>query len=106
MGEGPPCGDGEQMQAAQPLNVTGAFHQSFLYYPYRLKRVLVADGVELTRYETQMLRSDGVSLSFGYKAALRGTPGEDRVLALGDGTELSRPPHTLAVVQSGGHHAL
>ncbi|CAN5739339.1 hypothetical protein BH24DEI2_BH24DEI2_27580 [soil metagenome] len=82
----------ETRQVAQPLNVTGAFHQDFLFYPYRLKRVVVADGVALTRYETQVLRSDGVSLGFGYKPAPRGTPAEDRVLALGDGTELSRAP--------------
>ena len=92
-----------------PVDVGGAYSNGYLYYPYRLKRVAVEEGVELSRYETRVLRSDGVSLGYGYKPAPRGTPAEDRVLALEDGTDVTRAPVApgrAAVVQLDGHHPL
>lgn len=44
------------------------------------------------RYRTLVLRSDGVVCSFCYLSSPRGTPRQNRVLALSDGTLLSRAP--------------
>ena len=84
----------------QPVDIAGAYVGGYLYYPYRFKRTVVEDGVELSRYETRVLRSDGVSLGYGYKPAPKGTPQEDRVLALDDGTDITRVPVASTTRQS------
>ena len=89
-----------EAQEVRPVEVNGAYVGGHLYYPYRLKRVVIDEGVELSRYETRVLRSDGVSLSYGYKPAPRGTPTEDRVLALDDGTDITRVPTASSTRQS------
>ena len=92
----------EQMDVGQqqPVDIGGAYVNGYLYYPYRFKRTLVEDGVELSRYETRVLRSDGVSLGYSYKPAPKGTPQEDRVLALEDGTDITKVPVASTTRQS------
>ena len=88
------------VEQKQPVDIAGAYVGGYLYYPYRFKRTVVEDGVELSRYETKVLRSDGVSLGYGYKPAPKGTPQEDRVLALDDGTDITRVPVAARTRQS------
>ena len=88
------------LQEAAPVSVNGAFVDGHLYYPYRVKQVVESEGGTLSRYVTCVLRSDGVSLGYGYKPAPKGTPREDRVLALDDGTDITRVPQTSDARQS------
>lgn len=87
--------------AVVPVDVSRTYISGHLYVPFRVlesqaERVSGPNGktVERTiqRYNTLVLRSDGVVCSFGYLPAPRGTPKQDRVLALSDGTLLSCAP--------------
>lgn len=89
------------MHAVIPVDVSRAYVDGNLYVPFRVlesktEKVSGPDGktVEQTvqRYRTLVLRSDGVVCTFGYLPAPRGTPRQDRVLALSDGTLISRVP--------------
>lgn len=89
------------LHAAQPVDVSSAYVNDHLYVPFRVlerqvEREQSADGstVEqvLQRYRTLVLRSDGVVCTFDYLPAPRGTPKDDLVLALSDGTIISRVP--------------
>jgi hypothetical protein len=78
--------------AVDPVDVNGAWVHGYLYYPYRVLATTKEDGVMLERYETRVLRSDGQVFSIAYLPAPEGTPVEDRVMALGDGTVIRRRP--------------
>ena len=89
------------LHAAQPVDVSSAYVNDHLYVPFRVlerqvERDTAADGTTvehvLQRYRTLVLRSDGVVCTFDYLPAPRGTPKEDLVLALSDGTIISRAP--------------
>lgn len=89
------------LHAATPVDVSSAYVDGHLYVPFRVlerqvEKEKAADGstVEtvLQRYRTLVLRSDGVVCTFDYLPAPRGTPREDLVLALNDGTIISRVP--------------
>lgn len=100
-GSGPVLPQKVGLHAAQPVNVSSAYVNDHLYIPFRVlerqtERDVAADGTTteqvLQRYRTLVLRSDGVVCSFDYLPAPRGTPKEDLVLALDDGTIISRVP--------------
>jgi len=87
--------------AVIPVDVSRAYVNGRLYVPFRAlesqtEQVSGPDGKTgertVGRYRTLVLRSDGVVCTFSYLPAPRGTPKQDRVLALSDGTLLSRPP--------------
>lgn len=89
------------LHAATPVDVNSAFVNGHLYQPFRVLERQVeeqqaADGtkteVVLQRYRTLVLRSDGVACTFDYLPAPRGTPKEDLVLALSDGTIIQKVP--------------
>lgn len=93
--------EGVGLHAAQPVDVSSAYVGGHLYAPFRVlerqvERDKAADGTTvehvLQRYRTLVLRSDGVVCTFDYLPAPRGTPKEDLVLALSDGTIISRAP--------------
>ncbi|GGO41147.1 hypothetical protein [Deinococcus humi] len=89
------------LHAAVPVDVSSAYVNGHLYVPFRVlerqveehkaKDGKVQENV-LQRYRTMVLRSDGVVCTFAHQPAPRGTPREDLVLALNDGTIISREP--------------
>ena len=78
-----------RIRLPDPVDINRAFLGGHLYVPVR---TLESWGEEGTRYRTVMIRSDGEVLGWGYLPAPPGTPLEDRVLALDDGTIIRRPP--------------
>lgn len=99
--EQPILPQGVGLHAAQPVDVSSAYVNGHLYVPFRVlerqvERERAADGTTveqvLQRYRTLVLRSDGVVCTFDYLPAPRGTPKDDLVLALNDGTIISRVP--------------
>jgi len=78
-----------RIRLPDPVDINRAFLGGHLYVPVR---TLESWGEEGTRYRTVMIRSDGEVLGWGYLPAPPGTPQEDRVLALDDGTIIRRPP--------------
>jgi hypothetical protein len=87
------------------INVNGAFHNGMMYYPFRVRRVetvarrrKLPDGSavraeeKVTRYATQVVRSDGVVLGLQEAPSPAGTPDEDKVFLLDDGTEVVSVP--------------
>ena len=84
-----PEASGDRIQLPDPVDVNRAFVGGHLYVPVR---ILENRGEEGARYRTVVVRSDGAVLGWGYLPAPPGTPPEDRVLALDDGTIIRRPP--------------
>ncbi|MGC8905294.1 hypothetical protein [Thermus sp.] len=84
-----PEASGGGIQLPDPVDVNRAFVGGHLYVPVR---ILENRGEEGARYRTVVVRSDGAVLGWGYLPAPPGTPPEDRVLALDDGTIIRRPP--------------
>ena len=84
-----PEASGSGIQLPDPVDIQRAFVRGHLYVPVR---VLENRGEEGARYRTVVVRSDGAVLGWGYLPAPPGTPLEDRVLALDDGTIIRRPP--------------
>lgn len=89
------------LHAATPVDVSSAYVGGHLYVPFRVlerqtEEQEAADGtkteVVLQRYRTLVLRSDGVACTFDYLPAPKGTPKEDMVMALSDGTIIQRAP--------------
>ncbi|WP_279232676.1 toprim domain-containing protein [Thermus neutrinimicus] len=80
---------GPQVRLPDPVDINRAFVGGHLYVPVR---ILENRGEEGARYRTVVVRSDGAVLGWGYLPAPPGTPPEDRVLALDDGTIIRRPP--------------
>lgn len=87
--------------AVAAVDVSRAYVDGYLYVPFRvLERqtgpVKGRDGLVgeqgLQHYRTLVVRSDGVVCTFSTLPAPRGTPRGDRVLALSDGTLISRAP--------------
>jgi hypothetical protein len=87
--------------AVIPVDVSRTYVNGHLYVPFRVlesqtEKVSGPDGKSgermAQRFRTLVLRSDGVVCTFGHLPAPRGTPRHDRVLALSDGTLLSRAP--------------
>jgi hypothetical protein len=76
-----------------PVDIQRTFVRGHLYVPLR---ILEDRGKEGAYYRTVALRSDGAVLGWGYLPAPSGTPLEDRVLALDDGTIIRRPPKAAA----------
>ena len=100
-------GDGEQKKEQKtgtfgykPIDICGAFHGGHLYYPVvtRVMEEVISkrDGEEKTlivgRRKTKVVRSDGALLETRYVPAPPGTPMEDRLLELTDGTPIERLP--------------
>lgn len=83
------AGGGARIQLPDPVDIQRAFVRGHLYVPVR---ILENRGEEGARYRTVVVRSDGAVLGWGYLPAPSGTPLEDRVLALDDGTIIRRPP--------------
>lgn len=75
-----------------PVDLNRAFVGGKLYYPVRLQRSLPGEQGAAVRWETVVVSSEGELLSWGYLPAPPGTPREDRVVALQDGTVLREPP--------------
>lgn len=87
-----PTGEGQEgrlLRLPDPVDINRAFIGGHLYVPVR---ILENRGEEGARYRTVVIRSDGAVLGWGYLPAPRGTPLEDRVLVLDDGTIIRRPP--------------
>ena len=81
------------LYAATPVDVSGAFVGGHLYVPFRVLERSVEEGERLLqRYRTYVLRSDGKVCTFDYLPAPKNTPREDLVLALDDGTVISKAP--------------
>ncbi len=87
--------------AVIPVDVSRAYVNGHLYVPFRVldsqvEKVSGPDGKTVERmvqgYRTLVLRSDSVVCTFSYLPAPQGTPKQDRVLTLSDGTLLSRAP--------------
>ena len=88
----PTAPDKPGLYAVDPIDVNTAFVRGHLYYPFRAFEV-VADGDLIgRRWRNWVLRSDGTLCKSDYLPAPRGTPREDLVLALDDGTILSKSP--------------
>lgn len=98
-------GEPDGMYAAKPINVNGSYHRGQMYYPYRVRvastqRVKVEDDdgklVEVDQtlhsYQTMVMRSDGTSLAIQMLPAPPGTPIEDRIIVLSDGTMIVHQP--------------
>ncbi len=94
---GPRLGD----NIYNPIDIAGAYHKGHLHYVTRvLSREVVpvklADGMIDTqlveRKVVKVVRSDGRMLSVHEPPAPPGTPKEDRILRLSDGTLLERRP--------------
>lgn len=75
-----------------PVDLSRAFINGFLYYPFRALEVEQQEGRRLQRWRDLILRSDGTICKADYLPAAQGTPKEDRVLALDDGTILTKMP--------------
>jgi len=83
--------------AAAPIAITGAFSGGHLYYPVSVERRDVETtgrgaGRVVHSYQTMVIRSDGHFLSSELLPAPRGTPADQRVLALSDGTRIEAEP--------------
>ncbi|MFN4073596.1 MAG: hypothetical protein ACK4G4_09325 [Thermus sp.] len=81
--------EGRRLRLPDPVDINRAFVGGHLYVPVRIMEDRGSDGA---RYRTVVVRSDGAVLGWGYLPAPRGTPLEDRVLALDDGTIIRKPP--------------
>lgn len=83
---------------AAPVSVVGAFSGGWLYYPFAVEeRTLRHDargdvGTVVHSYETMVLRSDGRFLTTELLPAPRGTPVDQRILVLSDGTRILAEP--------------
>ena len=93
--------------AVVPVDIGRAYVRGHLYAPFRVLEKGVggvdgpggaSSGRSVQRYRTLVLRSDGTVCTFGHLPAPRGTPREDRVLALSDGTLLTHAPVVDAAV--------
>lgn len=78
-------------QLADVRDLSRTFN-GFLYRPFRVLENSVHEKTLQKRYATLVLRSDGTVCSLKRMPAPRGTPEHARVLALSDGTPISRPP--------------
>lgn len=82
----------------EPQEVGSTYANGHLYLPFRALEQSVSEddgkvvGEKVQHYLTLVLRSDGQVLSLRTLPAPRGTPKQDRVLALSDGTIISRQP--------------
>ncbi|TCS67196.1 hypothetical protein EDD52_101291 [Primorskyibacter sedentarius] len=84
-------------QAYQPVDVGRAFHDGCLYYPTRtmLREVHTEKGGKSTtveKIETVVIRSDGDVLTASEMPSKPGTPMDQRVWRLSDGTLVDEPP--------------
>lgn len=89
----------------KPVDITTAFHRGHLYYPVRtlindLEETRDKEGkivkIPVSRIETVVVRSDRTVHTVREDPAPKGTPPEDRVLRLTDGTLIeSRPKASL-----------
>jgi hypothetical protein len=95
--------DGEY--AIERININGAFKKGQLYYPFRVRRTetievfeSLPDGRRLKvprkthMLVTQIVRSDGDVLTPREMPAPPGTPDEDKIIALEDGTIITSIP--------------
>lgn len=84
--------------AAAPVRVAGAFVNGFSYYPFAIesRELETLDATTRGRmvhsYSTMIVRSDGHVLSTEVLPAPRGTPADQRILALSDGTRIVSEP--------------
>jgi len=85
----------------KPVDIAAAFHQGHLYYPVEtlvnsLDTVKDSSGNQTTqissRTEVVVIRSDRTIHTVREEAAPRGTPSENRILRLTDGTLLASRP--------------
>lgn len=75
-----------------PVDLSRAFVNGYLYYPFRSGESRTVDGRRSRRWRDQVLRSDGAICKAEYLWAEPGTPLADRMLALDDGTILTKMP--------------
>lgn len=76
----------------EPVDLSRAFIGGHLYYPFRSGDSRTVDGRRSRRWRDQVLRSDGTICKADYLWAEPGTPLKDRMLALDDGTILTKMP--------------
>ncbi|MHA0036781.1 hypothetical protein [Deinococcus sp. PESE-13] len=76
----------------EPVDLSKAYVNGFLYYPFRALEVENSEGQRLQRWRDLVLRSDGTICKAAYLPHAPGTPKEDRILALDDGTILTKMP--------------
>lgn len=83
------------------ININGAFSGGFMYYPFTARHVSSETRIDdsdvprsrkMSQYVTRIVRSDGTILALSENPAPRGTPSENRVLTLDDGTEIASVP--------------
>ncbi|WP_157451916.1 hypothetical protein [Deinococcus aquatilis] len=75
-----------------PVDLSRAFVNGYLYYPFRSGESRTVDGRRSLRWRDQVLRSDGTICKAEYLWAEPGTPRADWMLALDDGTILTKMP--------------
>lgn len=85
-----------------PIDVNGAYHNGYLYYPatvlHRRQEIIKdqetgEEKIEIVEHkETVVIRSDRAVLSVKPSNAPKGTPAERRVIRLTDGTLVDREP--------------
>jgi len=85
----------------QPVDIAGAFHNGFLYYPVKTIENIEENFRDesgkhvsqiVTKIEIVLIRSDRTVQTASQVPAPRGTPLERRVLRLSDGTLIESPP--------------
>lgn len=93
------------MYASRAVNITGAWTGTHLYYPFRVRSVeerkrrvekpdggVVFEPFKVHRYDTKVMRSDGVVQGWVELPSPPNTPPVDRVYELDDHTEIVTPP--------------
>lgn len=76
----------------EPVDLSKSYVNGYLYYPFRALEVRSTDGQRQQRWRNLVLRSDGTICKAAYLPHLPDTPKEDRILALDDGTILTKMP--------------
>lgn len=88
------------MFQVEPVDLSRAFVNGFLYYPFRSGESRKVEGKHFRRWRDQVIRSDGTICKADYLLAEVGTPLKDRMLALDDGTILTRMPEADPLVST------
>ncbi|WP_407538664.1 hypothetical protein Q0M94_10810 [Deinococcus radiomollis] len=84
----------------EPVDLSRAFVNGFLYYPFRSGESRKVDGKHFRRWRDQVIRSDGTICKADFLLSETGTPMKDRMLALDDGTILTKMPEANPLVST------
>ena len=76
----------------EPVDLSKAYVNGHLYYAFRALEVENTEGQRHQRWRDLVLRSDGTICKAAYLPHAPNTPKEDRILALDDGTILTKMP--------------